>query len=174
MRTRVEWVGSSRTDTRNGYRFSLISFSARMPVRVDHEHEAIPARIDGNDPHGKRGAEQADAAVSLREQRRGIDEGKLDAPACNILGQDRGTRRQSQPWSKLRARSAPDGNDHVAVSAVWRGGIARDVQADLPERLGANKVRASRQRFHHNRLRSKVTLKSPLPSWHAIRLSLPA
>ena len=57
--------------------------------RVDHEHEAVPTWIDGDDAHGQRRAKQADATIGLREQRRWIDEGQIDAVSLrNFLSQD--------------------------------------------------------------------------------------
>jgi hypothetical protein len=117
--------------------------------RVDHEDESIPARIDRDDAQRKGRTEQADAAIGLREQRRGIDESQIDAVArCDLLGEDRGTGGQSQPRPECRAGAAADGDDHVAIAAIRSRRITREVQADLPERLGANEICAFRQRFH--------------------------
>ena len=114
-------------------------------ARVDHEHEAVPARIDRDDAHGQRRAEQADAAIGLREQRRGIDEGEIDAAALRyLLGENGGAGGEPQPWPEGGAGAAADGDDHVAVAAIGRRRIAGDMQADLPQRLGAHEVSAFR------------------------------
>jgi hypothetical protein len=110
---------------------------------VDHEHKAVPARKDGDDAQGQRRAEQADAAISLREQRRGIDESEVDAVALgNLLGEYGGTRGKSQPRSERGGGAAADGDDHIAIAAIGCGRLAREVQTDLPKNLGANEVRA--------------------------------
>jgi hypothetical protein len=128
--------------------------------RVDHEDEPVPARIDGDDAHRKGRAKQADAAIRLREQRRRIDESQIEAVTCrDLLGEDGGTRGQSQPRPEGRTGAATDGDDHVTIAAIRRRRIARDVQADLPERLGANEICAFRQRFHGG-ISTRVNAKS--------------
>jgi len=122
-------------------------------ARMHHEHETIPTRIDRDDAHGERRLEQADAAIGLREQRGRIDEGQIDTGADaaafrDFLGKDGGAGGEAQPGTEARAGAAADGDDHVAVAAIRRRRIAGDVQADLPQCLGANEVRAFRQRFH--------------------------
>ena len=113
--------------------------------RVDHEHKAVPAWINGHDAQGQRRAEQPDAAISLREQRRGVDEGELNTVALgNLLGQYGGTRGKSQPRSEGGARAAADGDDHIAIATIWCRRVTREVQTDLPEDLAANEVRAFR------------------------------
>ena len=114
-------------------------------ARVDHEHETVPARIDRDDAHGQRRAEQADAAVGLREQCRWVDEGEIDAVAfCHLLGENGGAGGEPQRRPEGGAGAAADGDDHVAIAAIGRRRIARDVQADLPQRLGAHEVSAFR------------------------------
>ena len=56
------------------------------------EHHAVPARIGSDDAQRQRLLEQADAAIGLRQQRRWIDEGALDAARRDFLGEDRRTR----------------------------------------------------------------------------------
>ena len=117
--------------------------------RMDHEHEPVPARIDGDNAHRKGRAKQADTAIGLGEQGRRIDERQIDAAALgDLLGQNGRARRQPQPGAEIFAGPAADDNDHVAIAAIRRRRIAGDVQADLPECLGANEVGAFRQRFH--------------------------
>jgi hypothetical protein len=50
------------------------------------------------------------------------------------------TGGEPQPWTEGRAGAAADGDDHVAIAAVGRCRIAGEVQADLPESLGAYKI----------------------------------
>src|SRR5262249_61082043 len=78
-----------------------------------------------------------------------IDESQIDAIARrDLLGEDRGTGGQSQPRPERRAGAAADGDDHVAIAAIRGRRITREVQADLPQRFGANEICAFRQRFH--------------------------
>jgi len=138
---------------------------------VDHEDEPIPARIDGDDAHRKRRAEQADAAIGLREQRRRIDESQIETvDGCDLLGKNGGTGGQSQPRPEGGTGAAADGDDHVAIAAIRRRRIAREVQADLPERLGANEICAFRQRFHGGistqRTRTQYATLGIAAAWH--------
>jgi hypothetical protein len=137
---------------RNAQRISFrldVRERADSGSRVDHEDEPVPARIDGDDAHRKGRTEQADAAIGLREHRRGIDESQIDAIARgDLLGENRRTGGQPQPRPERRAGAAADRDDHVAIAAIRGRWITREVQADLPERLGANEICAFRQWFH--------------------------
>ena len=112
------------------------------------KHHAVPARIGRDDAHGQRLLEQPDAAIGLRQQRRRIDEGALDAARGDFFGEDRRPGRHAQPRPETFAAAGSDRNDHVAVTAIGRVGIAGDVQADLPQRLAADKIGAFWEWFH--------------------------
>src|SRR5262249_42684362 len=156
IKTCVEWGGSSRTETRSGYRVALMSASERIHrSRVDHEHETVPARIDSDDAHGKWRAEQADPAIGLREQRRRIDQSQLDAVAVrNLLGENGGTPGESPPRAEGGGRAAADPNHQVAHADGRRCGVASGVENDLPESLGAYEICTFRQWFHCVHLRA--------------------
>ena len=119
-----------------------MSASERIPVRGwIMDPKAIPTRIDRDNPHGERRAKQANPAIGLREQRRGIDEGQFNAVALrNLLGENGGSGRELQPWPEGRTGAAADRDDHVAIAAIRRRRIAGDVQADLPQGFGTNEV----------------------------------
>src|SRR5262249_19843568 len=138
-------VGGILTD-RDAQRISFdldICERADPRSRMDHEHEAVPARIDGDDAKGQRRAEQADAAIGLREQRRGIDEGELDPVSLgNLLGEYGGTRGKSQPRAERGGGAPAGGDDHNPISAIGGGRGSRGGHNDLPKNLGANEVRA--------------------------------
>ena len=67
----------------------MSAMRANAGARMDREHEAVPARIRGDDPHRQRPLEQADAAIGLGEQGRRIDERAVDAAAArDFLGEN--------------------------------------------------------------------------------------
>jgi len=115
---------------------------------IDHHHEPVPARIAGNDAHRQLLLEDADAAIGLRQERRGIDEGELDLALRDALGDDGRAGGHAEPRREVIGAAAADGDAHVTVAAIGRQRIAGDVQADLPQCLGADEIGALRQRFH--------------------------
>jgi ELWxxDGT repeat protein len=86
-----------------------------------------------------------------------IDEGQIDAVSVrHLLSQNGGARREPQPRPEGRAGPAANRDDNVAIAAIGRQRIARDVQPDLPEGLGTNKVCVFGQQLHVGLLHCQI------------------
>src|SRR5262249_20126219 len=117
-------------------------------ARVDAVDVAVPGRIARHDAHRQGLAEQALAAVRLRQAPRRVHERHLDLAADDGGGKDRRAGRHAQVGNVVLTRAAAHGDAEVAVAGVRLVRVPGDVQADLPDRLPTDKVRATRQRLH--------------------------
>ena len=138
---RMRGVLARRNAKRNALRLDL-GERLDADARVHHEGEAIPGRIVRHDAQGQRLLEQSLAAHRLRQHRRRIDDRRLELAARHRMREDRRAAGHAQPRFVRVARAAADGDADVAVAVIRRRRIAGDVQADFPQKLGADEVRA--------------------------------
>jgi len=64
------------------------------------------------------------------------------------MGEARRAGRHAQEGAELLARAVADGDADIAIAAIRRRRIAGEIEAQLPERLGAHEICAARQFFH--------------------------
>src|SRR5919201_3780044 len=116
--------------------------------RMHGEHETVPRWIVRDDAERQWFLEQPAAAHRLVEERRRIDDRRLELAARHGVREDRRAARHAQPRLVALPGTAADRDADVAVAVVRLRRIAGDVQPDLPQELGADEIGALRQRFH--------------------------
>ena len=125
-------------------RFLDVMQRLEAEARTHGDDEAVAARIRADDAQRQRLVEQSDSPIGLRQHRRGVDERHVDVAVGDRVRHDRRTRGQLERWLEIHARTRAHADAHVAVAAVLDLRLAGDVEAQLPQNLGALEVGALR------------------------------